>query len=146
MSVEANKAKARRYFEDALTHGDLSAIDDLVAPGQIVHGYPTDLDTGGGPEEAKQFIIAMRDTFADLRCTVDLQIAEGDLVMTHWTARGTHQQPLPGMPATGQPVEITGMIVHRFEDGRSVEVWGEWDRFGLVEQANAAPKERAVNG
>jgi steroid delta-isomerase-like uncharacterized protein len=144
MSTEANKAKVRRYFEDALSKGDLSAMDDLVAPGEIVHPYPTDLYRGGGPEAAKQFVTAMRDTFGDLQCTVESQIAEGDMVMTRWTARGVHKGELLGVPATGKPVTVTGLIVHRFSDGKSVETWGEWDRLGLLEQFGAFPAEREV--
>ena len=146
MSAEENKAKVRRYFEDALSKGDLSVIDDLVAPNELVHPYPTDLNRGGGVEASKAFIAAMRDTFSDLRCTVDSQIAEGDLVVTRWTARGMHQRELLGLAGSGQPVMVTGIQINRFEDGKSVEVWGEWDRFGLAEQINQPLKERAVNG
>src|SRR5690348_10861277 len=117
MSSEENKAKVRRYFEDALSKGDLSAMDDLVAPGEIVHPYGTDLYRGGGPEAAKQFVTAMRDTFGDLQCTVEWQVAEGDMVVTSWTARAVHTGELLGAPASGNQVTITGLLVNRFRDG-----------------------------
>ncbi len=144
MSTEANKAKVRRYFEEALSKGDLSVMDDLVAPDEIAHAYASDLYRGSGPEAAKQFVTAMRDTFADFECTVEFQIAEGDMVLTHWTARGIHQGELLDTPASGKPVMVTGLIVHRFKDGKSVETWGEWDRLGLIEQTRDTLSEREV--
>jgi predicted ester cyclase len=144
MSAEANKAKVRRYFEEALSKGDVSFINDMVDPEEIVHGYDTDLDDGG-PEETKQFVAAMRATFHGLRCTVDQQIAEGDLVMTRWTARGIHQVEHLGVPATGQPVTVTGIMVHRFRDGKSVETWGEWDRLGLKQQLGDTSNASEIN-
>ncbi|HEY0738255.1 MAG TPA: ester cyclase [Herpetosiphonaceae bacterium] len=144
MSAEENKAKVRRYFEEALTNGDVSFIDDMVDPEEIVHGYDTDLDDGG-PEETKQFVAAMRATFHNLRCTVDQQIAEGDLVMTRWTARGIHQDEHLGIPGTGQPVTVSGIMIHRFRDGKSVETWGEWDRLGLMKQLDDTSKSSEIN-
>lgn len=144
MSTEANKAKARRYFEEALSKGDLSVMDDLVAPGEIAHAYGSDLYRGSGPEAAKQFVKVMRETFADLECTVEFQVAEGDLVVTHWTARGIHQGELLGVPGSGNPMTVSGLIVHRFKDGKSVETWGQWDRLGMIEQIRATPTEREV--
>ncbi|HEY0603322.1 MAG TPA: ester cyclase [Herpetosiphonaceae bacterium] len=145
MSAEENKAKVRRYFEEALTNGDVSFIDDMVDPEEVVHGYDTDLDDGG-PEATKQFVAAMQAVFRDLRCTVDQQIAEGDLVMTRWTARGIHQGELLGVPGSGNPITVSGIIIHRFRDGKSVETWGEWDRLGLKQQMEQPLKAREVNG
>ena len=86
----------------------------------------------------------MRDTFGDLQCTVDSQVAEGDMVVTRWTARGTHQGEHLGVPPTGNPVMVTGIIMHRFRDGKSVETWGEWDRLGLMQQTSDTLRAREV--
>ena len=145
MSAEENKAKVRRYFEEALTSGDVSFIDDMVDPEEVVHGYDTDLDDGG-PEATRQFVAAMQAVFRDLHCTVDQQIAEGDLVMTRWTVNAIHQGELLGVPGSGNPVTVSGIIVHRFRDGKSVETWGEWDRLGLKQQMEQPLKAREVNG
>ena len=54
--------------------------------------------------------------------------------MSRWTARGTHTGEYRGMPPTGKSFEVTGIIIHRFEDGMIVEVWENWDTLGLVKQ------------
>ena len=133
MSVEANKAKVRRFVEDGMGKGDLSTVEELVAPDEIVHDYPTSLHLGG-IESAKALITRTRTAIPDLHVTVDLQIAEGDLVMTRWTGRGTHHEALMGLSGTSKPVEVTGIMIHRFRDGKSVEYWSEWDRLGFLHQ------------
>ncbi len=133
MSAEDNKAKVRRYLEDGLGKGDLSVVEDLIAPDEIVHAYPSD-HYQGGIESAKEFITTTRTAFQDIHITVDLQIAEGDLVATRWTGRGMHHEELMGLPGTSKPVEVTGIMIHRFRDGKSVEYWGEWDRLGFLHQ------------
>ncbi len=133
MSAEDNKAKVRRFFEDAVNKGDLSALDDLIAPDEIGHAYPSDRYQGG-IEAAKEFITITRSAVPDVHFTVDLQIAEGDLVTTRWTARCTHHGEMMGLPGTSKPMEVTGIMIHRFRDGKSVEYWSEWDRLGFLHQ------------
>ena len=133
MYAEEHKAKLRRFFEECVNKGDLSVIEDLIAPDEIVHAYPTD-HYQGGIESAKEFINVTRAAIPDVQMTVDLQIAEGDLVVTRWTGRGTHHGELMGLSGTSKPVEVTGIMIHRFRDGKSVEYWGEWDRLGFLHQ------------
>ena len=39
---------------------------------------------------------------------INEQIADGDRVVTRWTAGGTHQSALQGIPATGRSARISG--------------------------------------
>ena len=36
---------------------------------------------------------------------------------------------------------VTGLSIDRFEDGKIVETWTEWDNLGLARQIGAAPPE-----
>jgi len=114
--ITFNKAKVRRFYEEACNTGNLAAIDDLVAPEDINHPYPGDPDPGRGPEATKQFVTTLRTSWPDIRIAVEHQIAEGDWVMTRWTARGTYQGGDPTLPATaiGKPATITGISINRF--------------------------------
>jgi predicted ester cyclase len=51
-----------------------------------------------GQRQFQQVIEAWRVAFPDARSTVEEQIAEGDRVVTRWTARGTHTGDFQGMP------------------------------------------------
>ena len=137
MSAE-NKAIARRLVEEAFNEGKLEVVDELAAPGIVSHdsALPEPLV---GIDATKASIAAYRDAFPDLKLTVEEQIAEGDLVVTRWTARGTHQGELMGMAPTGKEATVTGITIDRLENGRIAESRTNWDSLGLMQQLGAVP-------
>jgi predicted ester cyclase len=91
MSTEENKALVRREIGELYNHtGDLDVAEEVYAPDFIGHDptLPEDLH---GVEAAKQFAATFRSAFPNLTCTIEDQIAEGDKVVTHFRASGTHQ-------------------------------------------------------
>jgi predicted ester cyclase len=60
--------------------------------------------------------------------------ANGDKVVTHWMATGTHNGPCMGMEPTGKSISIGGVSISLIFDGRLVESSNYWDRQGLVDQ------------
>jgi steroid delta-isomerase-like uncharacterized protein len=85
-----------------------------------------------------------RAAFPDLKITVEDQIAEGDKVVTRWTAEGTHDGDLPGLPASGRSSTVTGIGIDRIEGGKIVEAWGNWDTLGMLQQLGAIPAPAAA--
>ena len=79
----------------------------------------------------------MRAGFPDLHFTVEDQIAEGDMVVTRWTARGTHTGEFQSIPATGKAIRVAGTDIDRVIDGKSVECWAHVDELGLMQQLGA---------
>ena len=49
-----------------------------------------------------------------------------------WT--GTHHGDFLGVPATGRPVKVWGMVIDRFEEGRIKETRILMDTLGLMMQ------------
>ena len=84
-------------------------------------------------------ITMYRTAFPDIHFTIDEQIAEGDTVMTRWTARGTQTGELAGMPPTGKSVTVTGIVVDRFSNGMIAETWAIFDQFGMMQQLGVIP-------
>ncbi len=91
---EQNKAIAKRIFEEGASQGNLAVADELLAGSHIYHFDPR----FNGPEGQKQMITMFRTAFPDLQLTVDVQVAEGDMVVSRVTARGTHNGDLMGLP------------------------------------------------
>jgi len=89
MSCDENKTLVRRYYEEVVSTGALDAVADFISPDYVeVHDngrYPV------GVEGAKEHIRGVRQTYADLRLTVQQQIAEGEWVVTRLTMRGIHR-------------------------------------------------------
>jgi steroid delta-isomerase-like uncharacterized protein len=132
------KAISRRFLEEAFNSGKLDVVDDLVAPEFVNHDAALPEPTVG-IEAAKASINGYREAFPDLRLTVEQQLAEGELVTTRWSARGTHQGELMGMAATGKQATVTGITIDRIVEGRLVESWTSWDTLGLMQQLGVIP-------
>ena len=129
---DQNKAAARRFFE-IWESGDLDALDDVAAPDVVDHD-PYNPHGREGLEGTKQTISMYREAFPDVRFEIEDQIAEGEMVVTRWKATGTHEGDLMGTPPTGKKSTITGIGIDRFENGKIVEAWGNWDTLGMFQQ------------
>ena len=138
MSADQNKAIVRGVFDEVFNKGNLSAADEILAPDYTLHD-PAAPKFTGGRKAYKQFQARYLKAFPDHRLTVEDQIAEGDKVVTRWTARGTHRGDLPGIPATGKPVTVTGITVSRISGGRIAEEWQDWDSLGMLQQLGVVP-------
>jgi steroid delta-isomerase-like uncharacterized protein len=136
--TETNKAISRRVVEEIFNAGRLEVADELVTPDFISHD-PSSPEPIIGPEGLKRQAEGYRTAFPEIRLTIEDEIAEGDRVVTRWTARGTHQAELFGFPATGKEATVTGMTIDRIVDGRIVESWTNWDTLGLLQQLGVVP-------
>lgn len=131
---ERNKAQIRRVIEEIYNRGDLTAVDELAASEMVIHAASGDIV---GREGVRQYVAALRTGFPDLEVTVEGQIAEGDMVVTRWTARGTHAGVFQGLAPTGRRACVTGTDIDRMVDGRAVECWMQMDELGLMQQLGA---------
>jgi steroid delta-isomerase-like uncharacterized protein len=137
VASEQHKELYRRFIEECFTGGNLDLIDEMVAADGVDHQAPP--GTAPGVEGLKQFLSMFRSAFPDLRATVDQVIAEGDTIAARFTMSGTHQGEFFGIPPTGKRMEITGIDVVRFENGKMVEHWGNQDDLGMMQQLGVIP-------
>jgi len=136
MSTEENKALYWRIYDNILNKGNLSIIDEFVAPNYIYHDPHNPLNS---PDELKQGMSAYRTAFPDMRFTVEEMVAEGDKVAKRWKFVGTHKGELMGIAPTGKEVTVTGMSMGRFANGKLAEEWEAADMLGLMQQVGAIP-------
>ena len=141
---EENKAAVRRFFEEVWNQGQLDALDELLSA-DYVDNEPQNPNAGTpGAEGMKRTISMYRDAFPDLRFTIDDLLADGDKAVCRWTATGTHEGDLAGMPATGKTSTVSGISIDRFEGGKIVEGWTNWDTLGMLQNLGAVPAAQAV--
>jgi steroid delta-isomerase-like uncharacterized protein len=136
---EENKAVVRRFIDEVWNNGNLDAIDELVSEDQVDHDPGRPPDMPGGPEGMHQFVQMYRAAYPDTHLEIGEIVAEGDLVAYTWTATGTHQGELMGIPPTGKSVTVTGMALDRIRDGKIVESWGNYDSLGMLVQLGVVP-------
>ena len=130
MSAE-NKALVLRWFEEVWNQRRAAAIDEMLAPGAVVHGLGADLR---GPEGFKSFHTTFLEAFPDLRVKIDDMVAEGEQVALRFTADVVHGGGSLGFAATNRPARFTGMAIARIKDGKIVEGWNTLDELGLMKQ------------
>jgi steroid delta-isomerase-like uncharacterized protein len=143
MSTEENKTIVRRVNDEVWSEGHLDVIDELIADNFVatVVGAPEQIR---GPQGFREFVVMYRTAFPDLRITVDEQVAEGETVVTRWTATGTNEGELMGIPATGKQATTAGVNINRISGGKLVEGWGLFDQLGLLQQIGAVPTPTRV--
>jgi steroid delta-isomerase-like uncharacterized protein len=119
---EDNKLIVRRWLEEVLTRGNLERVGELFASNYVLHdpSFPRDVY---GPEGVKRYVAAYRLAFPDARFAVEDQIAQGDKVVSRWSARGTHRGEFLGIAPTGQEVTVTGIEFDHVAGGRIEEAW-----------------------
>jgi len=144
-TTDANKQIVEEFITDLFTNGDLTAADRYLDPGFVNHdppmpGFPD------GPEGMRQAAEMLRGAFPNWRSDVQQLIAEDDLVVENFTARGTHRATLMGETPTGREVVLLGINIFRIADGKITERWGRLDQLGLLEQLGLAPRQAAATG
>ena len=138
MSQE-NIAAARRGLEEAFNEGNLDVLDEICADKYVDH----DPLLGDQDREAsKQSIAGYREAFPDLKITIDDAFAADDKVVIRWTALGTFENELMGLePNHEKGSPIHGIGIDRFEDGKIVEAWTQWDTLTFMRDIGAIPAE-----
>jgi steroid delta-isomerase-like uncharacterized protein len=124
----------RRWFEEVWNQGRVELMDELLAADAPVHDISAPGDIVLGPAGFRPAYEKLRGAFPDIRFTIDEAISERDLVAARWTARMTHRGDQLGVPATNQPVTVSGISFVRVRDGKAVEAWNSWDMMGLMQQ------------
>jgi steroid delta-isomerase-like uncharacterized protein len=136
---EENKTLARRWA-DIFNQGNLDLVDEIYASNYVDHD-PTMPEDVRGVEGAREFYGMYRSAFPDTEITIEDQLAEGDMVATRWTARGTQQGELMGVPPSGNRVEVMGVTISRIEGGKIVEEWDIYDALGMMQAIGAVPEQ-----
>lgn len=139
MSVETNKATARRFIEEVFNQHHPQGVPEFAAQDYINH------DPSGKAMQGAAFNVeGYRAAFPDLHATITQILGEGDLIAVQWTVTGTHQNPIPhrtsefALPATGKSVSVPGFSLIRFSGDKIEEVWNHWDSHHLLGQLSGA--------
>lgn len=132
-----NKDIVRRMNEAVWNEGDLKVIDEYFADDYVGHN-PATPDETRGPEGFREYVQAARSAFPDLDVTTEDLVAEGDRVCRRTRTTGTHEGSYKGIEATGNAVDVSGMIIYRLEDGQIAESWGQNDMMGMMKQLGLA--------
>ena len=137
MSIENNKALARRVFEEIWNEHNLAAATTIYDADVINHNRAPWQPCGMDGE--LEFAGMLQTAFPDVHIVVEDILAEDDRVVVRYSASGTHQGCLGPIPATGKMAKVTGTASYRIDGGKIKEIWLNWDELGLLRQLGIIP-------
>lgn len=135
---EQNKALAKRAFEELLSGGRFELAEQLYAKDFANHGIHRDISL----QEDQEALKGWHQAFPDVAIVPKKLIAEGDLVVIYWIARGTNTGTGNGLPATGKKVEQAGITIWRIADGKIKEEWSAFDQLSMMRQLGLLPNQK----
>jgi predicted ester cyclase len=118
----ANAELARRALEEVCARADLEAARELYAVDFVDH---VNGRTFLGQEGIRQSVTTYAKLFGNVRIRVEEQVADEDRVASRWTLSGNRR---------GRAINLSGMTISRFSDGKITEDWTVSDQVGLLHQ------------
>ncbi|HEV7384390.1 MAG TPA: ester cyclase [Phenylobacterium sp.] len=129
------------FIEEVWNRGDGEAAADYLAMAYTIRHDPGDPWDGRTLDLAqfRERLAAARAPFPDQRFETQALIAENDAVVMTWTWSATHVGDLPGYPATGRRISMSGATVYGFDAAdRLTGHWQIKDALGVFRQLSAA--------
>ena len=129
-----------RFTSEVWSEGNIEASDKYIAPRYTIHHDPGDpwegqeLDLAGYKERVKILRAPFPDQFFDIQGL----FADSKAVAMTWLWSATHIGDIPGFPATGQRIKMSGASVYYFKGSRLTGHWQITDRLGVYQQLRQA--------
>lgn len=133
--IEANRTIALEHFESVWNNAE---FDDAL----LADDYEIVLNNGEYKELTREEFRAkvrhFHEAFPDLHKEPIDVIATDEKVVIPYTFTGTHENELMGIPATGNEVEISAVVINYLEDGQITKDWFVADFLRLFRQLGVA--------
>jgi len=140
MSIRDPKELLTQFTREVWSEGNIEASDKYIAPKYTIHHDPGDpwegreLDLDGYKVRVKTSRAAFPDQLFDIQGL----FADGEAVVMTWFWSGTHLGDIPGFPATGRQIKMSGATVYFFDGCRLTGHWQITDRLGVYQQLRQA--------
>jgi predicted SnoaL-like aldol condensation-catalyzing enzyme len=132
-----NEDVVSRFYNDVFLRHDMSRIDEYMRDDYIQHNA----DCPQGKAGFLEFFDTIFKAVPDFSYALLKMAAEGDMVMTYSTTRGTHTGgEWLGQQATGAKLEFNVVDIFRLEDGKIAEHWDVADTFTFFSQLGIASR------
>ena len=133
--MSADHKTTSRHVLELWGDNALHKSDEYLAANYVNHQMP---DAAGGTSakslgEWKALVADYHKAFSNVKMEVLLQVAEGDYVSSRWRMTAKHTGTFGDLAATGKTSTWTGVHTDRYEGGKLVESWVEWDKYSFLE-------------
>jgi steroid delta-isomerase-like uncharacterized protein len=124
-----------RFYDQMWNRFDVTALDGLVVDDVRFRG-----SLGGdlvGREALAGYVHQVRAAFPDFHNEVVELVVDDGQAAARLRYRGTHEDQVLGVPATGRRVTYDGAAFFTFADDRIASVWVLGDRWALWQELTA---------
>ena len=143
-ALEAQNKEIVLRYNEAIDSQNFDAAMELLAP-DYTYYFPSGVSEPAAREEAIAQVKMFQNAIPDLVHNIEEIVAVGDKVIFRFIARGTNTGEIRemGIPATGNPVEVSSIVIVRVKNGKIVEERQEADMLGFLQQfgMELKPKE-----
>ena len=127
-----NIAIIKRVYE-GFRKGNTEIFKESLAPDSACYS-PSGSANPLSADETVGLINTLFTAFPNFGYNIVDIIAKGDKVITRESQQGTHQGEFLGIPATGNKIDLSLIVIFRIKDGKIVEIWEEGDFMGIMQQ------------
>lgn len=132
-----NEAIVQRWWEELWNKGDLAVADEIIAPSFTDHD-PSSPWVPSGIEGCKTLVTGCRTVFPDIHFTVEASRCCRDGCLTLALSRDTPRR-VDGDTCNGKKMDVEGISILLFENGKIRHQTTIWDALGLMQQIGAVP-------
>jgi len=104
----------------------------------------TQPETSKGKEAAKKYFKAMTTAFPDVKTTTTNAWGVGDFVIAEGTMTGTHKAAFFGIPATKKQINLHGLDIIQFKDGKAIKGTSYGNGVEMMSQLGLMPAPGAA--
>ena len=127
-------------MEDALTNGNVDALDEVEDPDVVLHEMGVYPDVVG-LEMHKGMVAFLHEGYVNYQRETMEITGSGDIAAIRYTERWTFSKEMPGFPPpTGKEIFYDVAIFLHIKDGKVVEVFHLWDSMSVNEGLGVVPE------
>ena len=134
--MDTRKEFLAEFVHEVWSNGDIEAADKYISPQYRIYHDPGDpwegktLDLAGYKERVR----LLRAAFPDQHFNLQGSFEDGNAIAITWLWTATHKGDIPGFPASGKQIRMSGATVYYFENGLLSGHWQITDRLGVYQQ------------
>lgn len=131
-----NKEVVIRLINEVWSKGNLQIVDQLIAPQYTIRHDPGDpwdwkiLDLA----TFKKRVMLSRSVFPNQKFYIQDLVCDGNKIAVSWRFTGTQKGSIPGLPVTNKTVNVSGITIYYFSNGKIIGHWQVVDRLGFLQQ------------
>ena len=135
IDTEESRTLVEHWFQEILTNHDLESLDTIALAEILIHKTAMPCEASYyGINGVKTWLGEQWSSFPNLEITEYFTLAQGEIVVARWKARGRSEGNFLTLPPTGKTVEYTGISMYRIEEGKISEIWETRNTLGIMQQ------------